>query len=68
MILNLTYDASAASAPAAFTTALNSVEAWFQTNFLDAVTVNIAVGYGEVKGTPIGPGTYGSSYTNMGWY
>ena len=68
MILNLTYDASVANAPAAFTTALNSVENWFQTNFKDAVTVNIAVGYGEVKGTPIGPGTYGSSYTNMGWY
>jgi Ca2+-binding RTX toxin-like protein len=68
VILNLTYDASVANAPAAFTTALNSVENWFQTNFLDAVTVNIAVGYGEVKGMTLGPGSYGSSYTNMGWY
>src|SRR6266581_1749780 len=50
MILNLVYDASVGSAPVGFTAALDSIVSFFQTNFKDPVTVNIAVGYGEVNG------------------
>src|SRR6266566_3626128 len=50
MILNLVYDSSVGSAPVGFTAALDSIVSFFQTNFKDPVTVNIAVGYGEVNG------------------
>src|SRR5438552_2224935 len=50
MILNLVYDASMSSAPVGFTAVLDSIVSFFQTNFKDPVTVNIAVGYGEVNG------------------
>ena len=79
MILNLVYDASMSSAPVGFTAVLDSIVSFFQTNFKDPVTVNIAVGYGEVNGqalsqaeldegpsgSPLSAGALGSSVSYL---
>ena len=48
--INVTYDASVANAPAAFTTVVAAAVQWFQSHFSDPITININVGYGEVGG------------------
>jgi len=65
VIINLSYDSSADSAPIGFKNSLNSLVSFLQSTFSDPVTVNIAVGYGEVAGTPLGNGALGSSSTFM---
>ena len=61
MIINLTYDPSVANAPAGFTAALTSVVNFFQNNFSNPVTVNIAVGWGEVQGQALSAGALGEN-------
>jgi hypothetical protein len=61
MQINVTYDSSADSAPAAFKT-----DVQYAVNFLDAafsnnVTLNIDVGWGEVHGTALLPNDLGES-------
>ena len=68
MLLNLVYDSSVDNAPAGFTAALNAAVSFFQRTFQDPVTVNIAVGYGEVNGQPLGSGALGSSLTYFNNY
>src|SRR4051812_22999145 len=68
MILNLTYDSSVGSAPAAFTTALNAAVAYFQSTFQDNVTVNLAVGYGEINGQALDSNALGSSLPYFSHY
>ena len=63
MILNVVYDTSVNSAPSAFITAVNLAVNYLQTTFLDPVTVTIDVGYGEVKGSPLGANALGESIT-----
>jgi hypothetical protein len=63
MILNLIYDASVANAPSGFTAELNAAVSFFQSTFYDPVTVNIAVGYGEVEGQTLDASALGSSIT-----
>ena len=61
MLINLTYDSSVDSAPIGFKTCLNSLVSFLQNTFTDQVTVNIAVGYGECNGIPMGNGALGTS-------
>jgi hypothetical protein len=61
MFLNLIYDASVANAPSGFTAGLNAAVSFFQNTFYDPVTVNIAIGYGEVEGQTLDPSALGSS-------
>ena len=68
MILNLIYDSSVDSAPAAFTAGLNAAVSFFQDTFQDPVTVNIAVGYGEINGQPLGSNALGSSLSYFNHY
>ena len=68
MFIKLTYDSSVDSAPIGFKTALNSLVSFLQSNFTDAVTVNIAVGYGEIGGNVLGPNSLGASSTFMQRY
>src|SRR2546421_298844 len=63
MILNLVYDTSVASAPAGFTSGLDAVVSFFQSTFQDPVTVNIAVGYGEINGQSLDSQAIGTSLT-----
>ncbi|MBV9687792.1 MAG: hypothetical protein JO096_11370, partial [Alphaproteobacteria bacterium] len=37
----------------------------FKTTFLDPVTINIDVGWGEIDGSPLNPGNLGQSRTNQ---
>jgi hypothetical protein len=80
MNINFEFDASTSAAPSGFFTALKAVAAFFDTTFLDNVTINIAVGWGELngtslssnvlgQGTPIGgltdPSIYGLTYAEV---
>ncbi len=51
--INLIWDASVAAAPAAFKTAIQSAATMLQNAFSNKITVNIAVGWGEIGGTKI---------------
>jgi hypothetical protein len=64
MIINISYDSSVASAPAAFKTAINYVINYFDTLFINPVTININVGWGEVNGQPLS-GALGQSFSNL---
>src|SRR5207248_11537730 len=62
-VINVTWDASVGNAPAGFKTAVMSVVQYFERKFTDHVTINIAVGYGEVGGYTLGSGALGESLT-----
>src|SRR5450631_463226 len=63
MIINVSFDSTVNSAPAGFTTTVNNVVQFFENQFTDAITINIAVGYGEVNGTALDQGALGESIT-----
>jgi len=68
MNINIVYDTSVGSAPAAFKTAVTSAVNFLETTFSDAVTITINVGFGEVGGSPMTTGlgrssTWLSSFT-----
>src|SRR5262245_25769158 len=66
MIVNLSFDSSVSGAPTGFVTTVNAVAQFFQTTFADNVTINVAVGFGEVAGqTGI---SLGASITQLGSY
>src|SRR5690242_2292896 len=68
LIINVSYDASVASAPAGFKTAVDAVVQWFESHFSDPITINIGVGYGEVGGQTMGAGSLGQSMYFLGSY
>ena len=68
MIINIAYDLSVNSAPAGFKTAVAAVVQFFQSHFLDPVTININVGYGEVANQVLGSGVLGESLTYFNSY
>ncbi|MFI4976328.1 MAG: NF038122 family metalloprotease, partial [Caulobacterales bacterium] len=61
MHINITYDASAASAPAGFEAAVQAAVQFFETTFATPITVNITFGWGTVGGQPMDPGALGES-------
>jgi Ca2+-binding RTX toxin-like protein len=65
LVINVTYDSSVANAPTGFVTAVSDVVQFFQTHFSDPVTINIAVGYGEVGGSRLPFGAIGASSTYL---
>ncbi len=73
MLINLTWDSSVASAPAAFKTAVEAAAKVFDTQILNNITVSIAVGWGEDGGSPVvggalatgEPTTYSVSYASL---
>jgi VCBS repeat protein len=70
LIINVTYDASVNSAPAAFKTAIATVVQFFDNTFTNPITINIDVGYGEIgpNNTPLGSGALGESNTFFNSY
>ena len=60
-VINVNWDSSVASAPAAFKTGVLAAVQFLESQFSDPVTVNINVGYGELAGYALG-GSLGSSY------
>ena len=63
MNINLIYDSSTTNAPAGFAAAMNYVVNFFDTVFTNPVTINIAVGWGEIAGQPLSCGAPGESET-----
>ena len=61
LIINITYDASVSSAPAAFKTLVAQVVQDFENKFSAPVTVTINVGWGTIGGSPLSGGAIGES-------
>ena len=53
MIINLIYDAQALAAPQSFRDGMEAAADMLEHHLVDAITVNIAVGYGELNGTTL---------------
>lgn len=61
LTIKITWDTSVASAPSAFMTGVIATAWALEANFNNAVTIDLAVGYGEVAGTSMGSGALGGS-------
>src|SRR5258708_38490523 len=61
MIIRVSFDASVASAPPGFETAVNDVVSLFDSIFTNPVTINIDVGWGEINGQTLQSRTLGES-------
>ena len=53
MIINISYESSANSAPAGFKTAIAAAAQYLGSLYSDPITVNIQVGYGDNNGMPV---------------
>jgi hypothetical protein len=60
-VINITWDSSVASAPAAFKNAVISAVQYLESVITSKVTVNIDVGYGEIAGQSMEAGALGES-------
>jgi hypothetical protein len=68
MTINVTWDASVASAPAEFKTAVQDVANNITARYSDPITLNITVGWGEVSGYALpGNAAGASNYYFMGF-
>ena len=65
LVFNVTYGLSVVSAPAAFRAAFQDAINLYQTTYIDPITINIDVGWGEIDGNPLSPGNLGQSRTNQ---
>jgi hypothetical protein len=65
MLFNITFDSSATQAPAGFRSTVMAVAHFLEAQFTDSITINIAVGYGEVGGSAMSAGALGESGTYL---
>jgi FG-GAP-like repeat len=65
MLFNITFDSSVAQAPASFRTTIVAIAHFLEAQFTDSITINIAVGYGEVGGSAMSAGALGESGTYL---
>lgn len=64
MNINIEFDANALAAPASFRNAVLTAASLIDAVLTDNITINIAVGYGEIDGTPVsGTGAEGGPST-----
>ena len=61
LTFNMSYDRSVALAPAGLLPALTEAISSFSSAFSDSITLNIAVGWGEIAGRALSPGSLGQS-------
>ncbi len=66
LIINVNYDASVNSAPAAFKADVAAAVSYLESQFSDPITITITVGYGEVNGQTMGCGALGQSMYYVG--
>jgi hypothetical protein len=59
--IDIEYDSSVSSAPAAFETDINIAVEYLESLFTNPVTITIDVGYGEIDGQPLGSNDLGES-------
>src|SRR5262249_4199656 len=64
LVFNLIYDQDVQSLPPGMTAALNSVTQFLSAHFTDSLTINLHVGFGEVRGHTIDQGALASSVTD----
>lgn len=57
LTINLIWDSSVARAPASFKANIEQAAQMLESTVTNKITLNIAVGYGEIGGTPIGLGS-----------
>lgn len=62
MIVNITFDQSVGAAPDSFKSAVDRIARIFSVVFTDTVTINVAVGWGEVSGLTLLPGALGEAW------
>lgn len=68
MTINITWDASTASAPASFKAAVMAAVQYYESQFTNPITINIDVGYGEVANQSLGSGALGESVSYISSY
>jgi hypothetical protein len=68
MTINITWDASTASAPASFKAAVTAAVQYYESQFTNPITINIDVGYGEVANQSLGSGALGESESYISSY
>ena len=67
LVIDVSFDASVASAPAGFKTTVNDAVAYLESQLSTPITITIDVGYGEVAGEPLDGDDLGES-TSEGIY
>jgi hypothetical protein len=65
LVINLNWDSSVASAPAAFMTDVENAAAFLESQISTTATINIDVGYVEIGGSSLGSGALGESETYL---
>jgi len=65
MQINVSFDQSVGNLPAGFVADVDYVVNYFDSLFTNSVTINIAVGYGEVEGQSLGSNDLGESYPGL---
>lgn len=65
LVINISWDASAANAPSGFEAAVLAAAQYLESQFTDPVTMNISVGYGEADGNAFGSDTLGASVSYL---
>ncbi len=63
--ININWDTSVTTAPSGFVNDILAAVKYLETQFTDAMTMTINVGYGEVGGNALGSGALGSSLTSL---
>jgi len=63
--IDIVWESSVASAPSAFTSAVIAAAQYMESQFNNAVTINIDVGYGTIAGGSLGAGALGESDTYL---
>jgi hypothetical protein len=63
--IDINWDSSVSSAPSGFTSDILAVAKYLETEFTNAATITIDVGYQEVDGNTIGSGDLGESLANF---
>lgn len=64
-VINISWDASVANAPAGFEAAVLAAAQYLESQFTDPVTMNISVGYGEADGYTLGSNTLGANLSYL---
>lgn len=67
-VINISWDASVSSAPSAFVSAVLAAAQYLESLFVNPVTLNISVGFGEIDGSTLGGNTLGASSTYITHY
>src|SRR4051812_23433071 len=64
LTFHLTYDSSASTAPPGFLPAFNDALQFYETNFIDPITINLQLGWGTINNQSLLPAAVGESITN----